>query len=100
SYDCYDECLKTQTIEWNVMSAATLIDRKKFLKSNADIAPSNIIEDWERLNSLRVNRTLPIKLIDSYQNVHSQLEGIKKFCRHSCRRPDCLSERITPQIIL
>lgn len=98
SHHCFDKCLKNESKQWNIVPGMTTIDRRSYQNSNMDIAPSNIIEDHERMKVLMANRTLPDKLLDTYRVVHSRWRGIKRSCHQSCNRPDCLSERITPQM--
>lgn len=98
SHHCYDVCLKRATKKWNIVPGMTIIDRKSYQNSNMDIAPSNIIEDDKRMKVLISNRSLNDKLLDTYQVVHSQWREIKDNCHLSCKRTDCLSDRITPQI--
>lgn len=98
SNDCYDDCLKRETLRYNVVPGHTVIDRQKYLNSNMDIAHLNIIEDARKIEKLSTNSTLAKSLIKSYQLLHYKWKNIKMSCRHQCHRPDCVSEKITPQV--
>lgn len=98
SYDCYDQCLKSKTLEWNIISGTTFIDKVKYLNSQMDIFPSAYIEGKGKLEWLIKNKTLPNQLRDSYRTVHSKWHDFKRACRKFCQRPDCRSEKVIPRI--
>lgn len=96
SGDCIDECLKRQVLPWKVVPGDTVIERKWYWNSTFDLAPPDAIEDPRTLKDL-VNSTLARLLLTSYQVIHARWKEMKKLCQRTCNRPDCLSERITPQ---
>lgn len=97
SDDCLDECLKRQTFEYNIVPGDTVIDRSRYLHSKMDIAPPDIIEDSEMIKMLAMNSSIPKTLLTSFRNIHATWKDMKQLCRRKCIRPDCVSERITPQ---
>lgn len=95
-HDCYDECLKEQTLASNLVPG--IIDRKRYLRSKMTIAPPNIIEDRDKINFLITNKSLPQDVLQSYRTVNERWQAIKKFCKISCQLRDCFSERITSDV--
>jgi hypothetical protein len=98
SYDCYDACLKKSTKKWNVVPGMTVIDRKKYLQSDAYIGYPHIIENEDQLTRVSTDDSLPKTIREIYSAVHSEWNGIRETCHQSCYRPDCRSEDTSPEI--
>lgn len=98
SHHCFDECLKRETEELNIVPGLTVIERKRYLTSNADIAPARIMEDEMALTNLLKVKSSPEKLLQTYEVLRSRWRVIKKSCRESCAKPDCRMERYTPRV--
>lgn len=98
SFDCYDKCLKIESMKWNVLPGMTIIDTEEYQKSEGYIAPNLIIEDENYLTTLEKNQSIPSDLVERYRNLSIAWKGIKRSCRMSCSRLDCKVEQISPNI--
>lgn len=93
-YNCYDQCFKKQTIAYNVVPDMTIIDKETYNQSTAHIVPWDVLEG----QGLKTLKPISESLQDSYRKVRSKWQDIKNFCRESCNRADCISEKISPRI--
>lgn len=100
SHDCYDKCMKKQTLPWNILLQGSLIERTEYLTSEFDIAPLHLIKNPPKLDKLfSSNSTIDKNLLKRYRDVSQRWKNMTTFCRSKCIRSDCVSHRITPHIL-